>query len=146
MSTTLKQKVFWFVLLLSISLSTPLFAHNLTLTCPHKNIPFKVELAESPSEQAKGLMFRTDLKEDEGMLFLFPESRPLTMWMKNTPLSLDMIFCNEKGKILAIHENTTPFSLKTIGPIEGAAQVLEVRGGTMQKHGATEACILTLDR
>ena len=62
--------------------------------------------------------------------------------MKNTPLSLDMIFCDEEGKILEIHENTTPNSLKRIGPVEGTAQVLEVKGGTVQKHGITHKCEL----
>ncbi len=135
-----------FFTLFCISFSTPLFAHNLTLNCPHKSIPFKVELARTPQEQEKGLMFRMDLREDEGMLFLFSMPKSMSMWMKNTPLSLDMIFCNKEGKILAIHENTTPYSLKIIGPVEGTSQVLEVLGGTVQKHGASEACTLTLDR
>jgi uncharacterized protein len=132
--------------LFCLSLFSPLFAHNLILTCPHKIIPLQVEFAESPYEQEKGLMFRTYLSEDEGMLFLFPKPKSMSMWMKNTPLSLDMIFCNENGKILAIHENMTPYSLKIIGPVEGTAQVLEVVGGTVQKHGVSQACILTLDR
>ncbi len=134
----------WFAsLLTSFPLLCPaLFAHNLTLTCPHKIITFKVELAESPHEQAKGLMFRTDLRENEGMLFLFPKPKMASMWMKNTPLSLDMIFCNEEGKILAIHQSTTPHSLKIIGPVEGTTQVLEIRGGTVTQQGITRACIL----
>lgn len=140
------KSVLLFVLLLCLSLSPPLLAHNLTLTCPHKIISLKVELAESPHSQEKGLMFRTHLREDEGMLFLLPKPKSMSMWMKNTPLSLDMIFCNENGKILAIHERTTPYSLKIIGPVEGTAQVLEVVGGTVQKHGVSQACILTLDR
>ena len=128
--------------LLYMSLSTPLLAKDLTLACPHGTIPFKVELAQSPDEQAKGLMFRTHLREDEGMLFLFPKPKSATMWMKNTPLALDMIFCNEKGEILAIHENTTPYSLNKIGPVEGTAQALEIKGGTVQKHGITHKCEL----
>jgi uncharacterized protein len=127
---------------LYILFSSPLLAHNLTLTCPHKSIPFQVEVAKTPHEQEKGLMFRTHLKEDEGMLFLFSEPKASTMWMKNTPLSLDMIFCNDKGKILAIHENTAPYSLKIIGPVEGTTQVLEILGGTVQKHGITQRCTL----
>lgn len=134
--------------LISFLLSFPhcLFANNLTLTCPGKAIPFKVELAQTPYDLEKGLMFRTDLKEDEGMLFLFPKPVTTAMWMKNTPLSLDMIFCDEEGKILAIYENAVPYSFRTLGPVEETAQVLEVRGGIVQKHGISDACVLTLDR
>ncbi|HUX78576.1 MAG TPA: DUF192 domain-containing protein [Alphaproteobacteria bacterium] len=145
MRNNLNQIACYYFLLACILLTTPLFAHNLTLTCPHKSIYFNVELAESASEQEKGLMFRTHLKENEGMLFLFPEPKASAMWMKNTPLSLDIIFCNKKGKILAIYENTTPYSLKIIGPVEGTTQVLEVAGGTVEKNGVTNACILSLD-
>lgn len=127
-------------------LSTPLFSNNLTLSCPHKDIPLNVELAQTPHLQEKGLMFRTHLTEDEGMLFLYPIPHPVAMWMKNTPLSLDMIFGDETGKILAIHEKTTPFSLKRIGPVKGTTQVLEVVGGTTQKHNITKDCFLKLER
>ena len=91
-------------------------------------------------------MFREHLPSDAGMLFLYPTPQPVAMWMKNTPLSLDMVFSDDAGKILAIHENTTPYSLKRIGPVEGTTQVLEIVGGSTQKHGITESCILTLDR
>jgi len=133
-------------LFIGIVLPAPLFAESLILSCPHGNIPFKVELAQTPDEKAKGLMLRTQLAEDEGMLFLFPQPQMVTMWMKNTPLPLDMVFCTGEGKILAIHEKTIPYSLKKIGPVESTAQVLEVRGGMVQKHGITQACTLTLDR
>ena len=64
------------------------------------------------------------------------------MWMKNTPLSLDMLFMDKEGKILAIEENTTPYSLKTIGPIKNASKVLELLGGTVKKKGITKECVL----
>ncbi len=134
------------LLFLSSFISPLLSADTVKLTCPHKTILFKVELAQSPEDLAKGLMLRTHLGEDEGMLFLFPKPKAATMWMKNTPLSLDMIFCEKNGKILAIHENTTPHSLNTIGPIEGTAQVLEIKGGIVKKQRISNACILTLDR
>ncbi len=148
MNSTYGKHLYWFVshlksfALLYLFLSAPLSAHTLTINCPHKIIPFKIELAKSPDEQAKGLMFRTHLREDEGMLFLFSKPKSATMWMKNTPLSLDMIFYDENGKILAIHENTIPYSLKIIGPVERTTQVLEVTGGTVQKHGITNKCEL----
>jgi uncharacterized membrane protein (UPF0127 family) len=139
------------ILLLLISASFPdsLYAESLTLTCPQGDILFKVELAQTLEEQRKGLMFRTQLDQDAGMLFIYKEPHTVTMWMKNTPLSLDMIFCDQMGKILNIHEMASPYSLKTIGPIEGVAYVLEVRGGVVQNHNISKACtvnVLTLDR
>ena len=128
--------------ILVVLLSSPLYAESLTLSCPHKEVSLKVELAQTSQEQEKGLMFRTFLGENEGMLFLYPSPRPVAMWMKNTPLSLDMIFCNPEGRILALHEKATPYSLKTIGPVEGTAQILEILSGTIQKHGITSDCVL----
>ena len=140
-----RKHFLWLTIVYSV-FSTPLFAHTLTISCPHDDISLKVELAETPREQAKGLMFRKHLEKDAGMLFLYPTPSPLAMWMKNTPLSLDMVFGDEAGKILAIHENTIPYSLQIIGPVEGATQVLEIVGGSVQKHDITKSCMLTLDR
>src|SRR5260221_2686300 len=81
-------------------------ATKLVLSCPHGQISFEVELAQTPQECAKGLMNRETLGEAEGMFSSFPESQPAIMWMKNTPLSLDMLFMSHEGQILAIEENT----------------------------------------
>ncbi|MBS0272042.1 MAG: DUF192 domain-containing protein [Proteobacteria bacterium] len=134
-------------LISTLIVCTPLssLAHKLNIACPHGKIPFQVELAQTPQECQKGLMFRTDLSEDEGMLFLFPQPRPSSMWMKNTPLSLDMIFCDEAGQVLAIYEKAVPFSLKSIGPVNNTMQVLEVRGGTVEKHKISTKCTLKLE-
>jgi len=126
----------------AVLLYSPLCAESLTISCPHKEISLKVELAQTPAEQEKGLMFRPFLGENEGMLFLYPSPRPVAMWMKNTYLPLDMIFCNPEGHILAIYEKATPHSLKTIGPVEGTSQVLEVLAGTIKKNKITPECIL----
>jgi uncharacterized membrane protein (UPF0127 family) len=120
-------------------------ANSLALICPYRTIQFQVEVAETPQERAIGLMFRTTLPDDGGMLFLFSETQPVAMWMKNTFLSLDMIFANSKGNILAIYENTTPFSTKNIGPVANTAQVLEVKAGVLKKHGITKSCLLSLN-
>ncbi|MBA3813226.1 MAG: DUF192 domain-containing protein [Alphaproteobacteria bacterium] len=125
---------------LSFFFSSPIVATELRVSCPHAQISFKVELSQTPQELEKGLMNREKLGENEGMLFLFPEPHPVTMWMKNTPLSLDIIFINRKGKIVAIAENTTPHSLNLIGPIENTAQVLEIAGGKVKKKGISKAC------
>ncbi len=107
------------VFTLSLLFSTALLAKTLTCSCPHGTTTFKVELAETPEQRAKGLMFREHLAENEGMLFLFPKPQTTAMWMKNTLLSLDMIFCNEQGKILEIRENTIPLSTKNLGLVQG---------------------------
>ncbi len=124
--------------------SVPLAAKDLSLSCPHKVIPLKVEVAATSEEQRKGLMYRTHLDSEGGMLFLFSQSAPVAMWMKNTLLPLDMIFADQTGKILAIYENTKPLSESMIGPVEGTSQVLEVLGGTVKKKGITKGCTLQL--
>ena len=122
----------------------PLLASDLSVLCPHKAIPLRVELAMTPGEQHKGLMFRSHLDEDEGMLFLLSQPSLMAMWMKNTLISLDMIFADKAGKILAIYENAKPFSEAVIGPVEGTTQVLEILGGSVKKKGITKACTLKL--
>jgi hypothetical protein len=97
--------------------------------------PFMVEMALTPEEQAKGLMFRRSLPEGQGMLFDFKEERELTFWMKNTYVPLDMIFIRGDGTILRIARNTTPLSEKMIPSGGPARAVLEVVAGTARKLG-----------
>jgi hypothetical protein len=97
--------------------------------------PFQVELALTPDEQAKGLMFRKSLPAGQGMLFDFKEERPLTFWMKNTYISLDMIFIRGDGRILRIAENTEPLSERLVPSGGPARAVLEVISGTARKLG-----------
>lgn len=117
-------------------------AEHLKIVCPGKEIALRVEVPQTPEERRKGLMFRETLDEDAGMLFLFPDAakRSPAMWMKNTVLPLDMIFADQEGHVLKVFENTTPYSLESIGPVEGTVQVLEVKAGVAQKHGITRAC------
>ncbi len=96
---------------------------------------FQVELARSREERRTGLMHRTELAEDAGMLFDFGQAQIITMWMKNTPLSLDMLFISESGRILRIAEDSEPFSLKQIPSVRPARAVLEVRAGTSKRLG-----------
>ena len=91
---------------------------------------FTVELASTGPEREQGLMFRTALAPDAGMLFDFKEVEPVVMWMKDTPLPLDMLFIARDGRIVRIAERTVPFSRTMIssgGPVLG---VLELNGGT----------------
>lgn len=96
---------------------------------------FTIELAETPEHRARGLMFRTELADNRGMLFDFKETRSVSMWMKNTPLSLDMIFTDDKGAILYIARDTVPFSEDIINPGMPVYAVLEVKAGTARRLG-----------
>jgi uncharacterized membrane protein (UPF0127 family) len=127
---------------LAKDLKLPLPKKPLTISCPTKDLSFTIELAQASHEHKKGLMFRERLDEDGGMLFLYESPQPIAMWMKNTPLPLDMIFANEKGEILAIYEKATPYSLDVIGPVPETTHVLEINGGLVEKHGISRDCVL----
>src|SRR5262245_42792850 len=96
---------------------------------------FAVEMASTPEEVARGLMFRRQLPEGQGMLFDFHKEQPTSFWMKNTYIPLDMIFIRADGRILHIAENRVPLS-DTLVPSGGPVRaVLEVIGGTAKKLG-----------
>jgi uncharacterized membrane protein (UPF0127 family) len=96
---------------------------------------FAVEMAVTPEEQARGLMFRRSLPEGQGMLFDFKRDQELSFWMKNTLISLDMIFIRADGRILRIAENTEPLSERLVPSGGPARAVLEVISGTSRKLG-----------
>src|SRR5262249_30583791 len=77
-------------------------------------IGVSVEIAETQQKRSFGLMYRRDLPESHGMLFIFLREEPLSFWMKNTPLPLDIIFINADHTIVSIASNTTPFSEKPL--------------------------------
>src|ERR1700738_4726761 len=96
---------------------------------------FSVERATTDQEKETGLMYRKELPDGKGMLFDFSPEQQVSMWMKNTFISLDMIFIRADGRILRIAENTEPQSTRIIpshGPAKG---VLEVIAGTAKKYG-----------
>ena len=100
---------------------------TLVITNAHgESVEYKIEVARTSSQMQRGLMFRDTMPEDQGMLFIYKPERPATMWMKNTILSLDMVFIDIHGVIINIVENTTPFSLDTIdsgGPVGAVGAV-----------------------
>ena len=96
---------------------------------------FSVEMAKTEKERETGLMYRKELADGRGMLFDFSPEQQVSMWMKNTFLSLDMIFIGANGRILRIAENTEPQSLKIISSGGPAKGVLEVIAGTAKKYG-----------
>lgn len=96
---------------------------------------FDVELALSAQQRALGLMFRQELPEDAGMLFVYPRPQVITMWMQNTPLPLDMLFIGADNRIVKIAKRTIPYSTATISSGQAAKAVLELNGGTADRLG-----------
>ena len=96
---------------------------------------FHVELAETPEQRARGLMFRRTLAPDAGMLFLFPERERPTMWMANTWLPLDMLFIAADGRVVHVFQNAVPRSRLTVSSPRPARMVLELGGGTARRLG-----------
>ncbi len=99
---------------------------------------FRVEVARTPEEQAKGLMYRTALAPDAGMIFPFDPPRPASFWMRNTYIPLDMLFIRADGTIAVIAANTTPLSLAPVESGEPVAAVLEIAGGRSAALGIRE--------
>ena len=110
----------------------------LTIEADGKTHRFNVEVARTSEEQARGLMFRTSLPADGGMIFPFPRPRIASFWMKNTLIPLDMIFIRSDGSIDRIAENTIPESLDPVVSGGEVAAVLELAGGTAAKLGLDE--------
>ncbi|ABD88338.1 DUF192 domain-containing protein [Rhodopseudomonas palustris] len=96
---------------------------------------FAVEVATTEQEKTTGLMYRKELADGRGMLFDFSPEQPVSMWMKNTFIPLDMIFIRADGRISRIAENTVPQSLSIIPSGPPAKGVLEVIAGTAKKYG-----------
>lgn len=96
---------------------------------------FRVEVARTAEERAIGLMYRRHLDGDAGMLFDFQRDGPVSMWMKNTLIPLDMLFIAGDGRIVHIAQRTVPHSLEPISPGRPVRAVLELNGGTASRLG-----------
>lgn len=96
---------------------------------------FSVEMAKTDEERATGLMYRKELADGRGMLFDFAPEQSISMWMKNTYISLDMIFIGSDGRVTRIAENTEPHSTRIVSSGGPAKAVLEVIAGTARKYG-----------
>ena len=103
---------------------------------------FDVYLAKSRKQQIRGLMHVRHLPEFRGMLFIYPTPSIRSMWMKNTYVSLDILFIREDGTISNIVSNTEPLSLKSISAIEPVTYVLELNAGVTAKiHINTDSLV-----
>ncbi|MCP4933114.1 MAG: DUF192 domain-containing protein [bacterium] len=108
---------------------------NLSIKTGNGTYQFKVELALDERSQAQGLMFRRSMPADHGMLFIYAPERLISMWMKNTILSLDMLFVMRDGTIARIFERTEPFSELVLSSGQPVYGVLELNAGSVERWG-----------
>lgn len=141
--------------LVSLACSTSRSEHAARQTAPIRNaentasrvvleppgqepVEVQVEIARTEQERARGLMFRKQLPENHGMLFVFDRPEHLSFWMKNTYLPLDMVFITDEMRVLGVVENATPLSTQS-QQVPGNSQfVLEVNAGFCQAHGVRD--------
>ncbi len=135
---------------LALALSTPIFGTPPALAEAAMLLPvhmaklavdtktgvklFSIEIADESSEQERGLMFRTDMPDDRGMLFPLNVTRQAAFWMENTPMPLDLLFVGEDGRVKAILKGQ-PFSRAAISPGVPVRFVLELKEGISAKNG-----------
>ena len=100
-----------------------------------KEIPLEIEVAQDQKEKALGLMFRTELADNEGMLFPYEDARELSMWMHNTYIPLDMVFIRPDGVIHRIEVRAEPMSDRVINSDGPVSAVLELAGGAAERLG-----------
>jgi uncharacterized protein len=133
------------VIALVLALHTMTLASGIAATLPQERVEivagdgsrhvFEAYLADTPEARARGLMHVTELDPDRGMLFDFETPRIVSMWMKNTPLSLDMLFIDAEGRIARIEARTRPYSKKVISSQAEVVAVLEINGGRAEQLG-----------
>jgi uncharacterized membrane protein (UPF0127 family) len=114
---------------------TDLPVEDLVIQSGNTEHSFEAEVAATDRQRSMGLMFRKEMPEQRGMLFLFEGEGDRYFWMKNTPLPLDIIFIDAKGTIVSIAANTTPFSEDVIPSIGPAKFVFEINAGLAKKLG-----------
>ena len=107
----------------------------LVITTSKGPVSFDVEVANTEVERATGLMFRQNFPENRAMLFDFQHVRPVSMWMKNTPLPLDMVFIDENAMVVGVTANTKPQTLAVISSPKPIRYVLEINAGQAAENG-----------
>jgi uncharacterized protein len=115
------------------SSQTALRQETIWLEQGDKRHPIQAEIADTDTSRQIGLMYRDTMADDAGMLFVYPQTKDVTMWMENTYVSLDMLFLDPDGTIHAIATDTEPLSrahIESFGPVRG---VLELKAGTVKR-------------
>lgn len=136
-----KRVLFFLVgwLLLNMLIMAPVMAEmhkeRVTIKTSTGQHDFQVEITQTDAERAMGLMFRQSLPRRSGMLFAYPKPFEITMWMKNTYISLDMIFIRKDGHVHRIEKGTEPFSERVVASQGDVSAVLEVAAGVADEIG-----------
>jgi uncharacterized membrane protein (UPF0127 family) len=105
------------------------------VTSSGKMFGFNIEIVDTPDERRQGLMGRETLADDAGMLFIFDDEKKRSFWMKNTPLSLDILFFDKNGQYVSHHAEAVPHSLNSIKSGGPAKYVLEINAGLTEALG-----------
>jgi uncharacterized protein len=108
---------------------------TLTISTSSGKTDIATEIAVTPAEQEMGLMFRTSLGDNDGMLFVYSKPQVINMWMHNTYVPLDMVFMNRDGTVSRIEAEAEPLSDRVISSATAAAAVLELKAGTARRIG-----------
>lgn len=105
-----------------------------------------IEIADNEADITQGLMYRSEMDEDHGMLFLMPDTDNQSFWMLNTEIPLDIIFIGEDRRIINVAANTTPGSLDPVPSTAPARYVLEVNGGYAERKNLQAGDLLSWER
>lgn len=138
-------------ILLVVALMMSLNAcHNKHHKVSINDVTFNVEVANDNNTRAMGLMYRKKLSDNSAMLFIFPDSQPRAFWMENTLIPLDIIYFDQKRRLINISENTPPCKNTTTRcpnyPSDAPAKyVLEINAGLSKKHGFKKGDVLNIN-
>jgi hypothetical protein len=105
-----------------------------------------IEIAETDTTREQGLMYRKSMQDNQGMLFIFEKPSIHSFWMKNTLISLDIIFVDERKEIINIYQSTTKKSLKSLPSLRPALYVVEVNSGFTDKYEVKEGDKIEFER
>ncbi|MBC7472162.1 MAG: DUF192 domain-containing protein [candidate division SR1 bacterium] len=152
-----KKIIFWAKLIILIIISVFFYFYFKQITynqnikkasSPNQSEWFtEIEIANTPISREKGLMNRSSLCKSCGMIFIFDKSQPLNFWMKNTQIPLDMIFVNEKNRVVSIHENTIPFQTSpTYSSQSEARYVIETNAYFTKEHGIAIGSTIDIEK
>ena len=124
-----------------------LFKHaSLKIETKTGPVLLNIEVADTEAKREQGLMFRHSILADQGMIFLFDGEHEITMWMKNTYVSLDMIFIRSDWRIRHIVYDAEPFSTDVISSMRPASRVLEIGAGQAKRLGLAVGDIVALQK
>ena len=109
-------------------------------------ISIDIEIADNNATRAQGLMNRRSMQPTQGMLFIFPREKEQSFWMKNTYISLDILYVDENYNIVKIYRRTTPLSTVSLPSEKEAKYVVEVNGGFCTQHRINEGDMISFER